>query len=115
MQKDDVAGLLKDRLEKGRERLEELRESIKSLCEHVDQPRDTGAYRRFFCAENSGDAEALKENEPRRVTLYKLAGSLLRAYANLANEMLDAAIRFAEEHQADAELVDVEREIIDGA
>jgi len=32
-----------------------------------------------------------------------------------ANEMLDAAIRFAEEHQADAELVDVEREIIDGA
>jgi uncharacterized protein YlxP (DUF503 family) len=32
-----------------------------------------------------------------------------------ANEMLGAAIRFAEEHQAGAELVDVEREIIDGA
>jgi type I restriction enzyme R subunit len=88
--KDDVAGLLKNRLEKGRERLEELRESIKSLCEHVDQPRDTGAYLRFFCTADSADAEALKENEPRRVTLYKLAGSLLRAYANLANEMLDA-------------------------
>lgn len=34
--------------------------------------------------------------------------------ARHADEMLDAAIRFAENHHLDAELVDVQREIIDG-
>ncbi len=87
---EDVAGLLKDRLEKARERLEELRESVKALCEPVGPPRDTSAYVRFFCAAESGDADALKDNEPKRVALYKLAGTLLRAYADLANEMDEA-------------------------
>jgi type I restriction enzyme R subunit len=87
---EDVAGLLKDRLAKGRERLEEARESIKALCEPVEPPRDTAAYIRFFCAADGGNAEQLKENEPKRVALYKLAAALLRAYANLANEMTEA-------------------------
>lgn len=87
---EDVVGLLKDRLAKGRERLDELRESVKALCEPVEPPKDTAAYLRFFCAIESGNAEQLKENEPKRVALYKLVGSLLRAYANLANEMTDA-------------------------
>lgn len=33
---------------------------------------------------------ALKENEPKRVALYKLTASLMRAYANIANEMPEA-------------------------
>ena len=45
----DVRGLLKDRLKQGRERLEETREAVKALCEPVAPPRDTTAYRRFFC------------------------------------------------------------------
>ncbi|WP_254510289.1 type I restriction endonuclease subunit R [Anatilimnocola floriformis] len=87
---DDVAGLLKDRLEKGKERLAELLESIRALCEPVEPPRDTAAYVRFFCAMASGDAEQLKDNEPKRVALYKLVAALVRAYANLANEMAEA-------------------------
>jgi type I restriction enzyme, R subunit len=87
---EDVAGLLKDRLQQGRKRLEEVREAIKALCEPVEPPRDTAAYLRFFCAPESGNAEQLKDNEPRRLTLYKLAAALLRAYANLANEMTEA-------------------------
>lgn len=87
---EDVAGLLKDRLATGRERLEELRESIKALCEPVEPPRDTAAYVRFFCAVESGNAGQLKDNEPKRVALYKLAGAFLRAYANLANEIVEA-------------------------
>ncbi len=86
----DVAGLLKDRLDQGRELLEERREAIKALCEPVEPPRDTAAYLRYFCAAESGDADQLKENEARRVTLYHLAAGLLRAYANLANEMAQA-------------------------
>lgn len=88
--KADVEGLLKDRLQQGRERLEEAREAIKALCEPVELPRDTSAYLRFFCATDSGNVEQLKNNEPKRVALYKLAAAFLRAYANLANEMREA-------------------------
>ncbi len=85
---DDVAGLLRNRLEVGRENLEVLREAVKALCEPVEPPRDTIAYIRYFCGK--GTADELKENEPKRVQLYKLTGSLLRAYADLANEMSGA-------------------------
>jgi len=88
--REDVEGLLKDRLEKARERLEELRESIKALCEPVEPPKGTAAYIKYFCAEESGNVEQLKENEPKRVALYKTVSALVRAYANLANEMEEA-------------------------
>jgi type I restriction enzyme R subunit len=94
--KEDVAGLLSDRLEKGRERLDEALETIKALCEPVETPRDTSAYLRFFCAKDSADKAALKENEPKRLTLYKLAASLLRAYADIASEMTEAGYSDAE-------------------
>jgi type I restriction enzyme, R subunit len=83
----DVAGLLEDRLTKARERLEETREAVKALCEPVAAPRDTLAYTRFFCAQESGNAEQLKANEPKRLALYKHVAALVRAYANLANEL----------------------------
>jgi type I restriction enzyme R subunit len=101
---EDVAGLLKDRLIQGRERLDEARESIKALCEPVEPPRDTAAYLRFFCAEDNADGEALKDNEPKRVALYKLAGALLRAYANLANEMNEAGYTETETEEIKAEV-----------
>ncbi len=88
--KEDVDGLLKDRLGLARERLEETREAIKALCEAVAPPCDTAAYLRYFCAAESGNAQELKDHEPKRVALYKMAGALLRAYANLANEMPEA-------------------------
>ncbi|MBD9497314.1 type I restriction endonuclease subunit R [Ensifer sp. ENS01] len=93
---DDVAGLLSDRLEKARERLDEALETIKALCESVEAPRDTPAYLRFFCAKDTADKAALKENEPKRLTLYKLAASLLRAYADIAAEMTEAGYSDAE-------------------
>ncbi len=94
--RDDVEGLLKDRLQQGRERLEEAREAVKALCEPVEPPRDTTDYLRYFCAAESGNAAQLKENEPRRVALYRLAAAFLRAYANLANEMREAGYSDAE-------------------
>lgn len=101
---EDVAGLLKDRLATGRERLEELRESIKALCEQVEPPKDTAAYVRFFCAAESGNAQQLKDNEPKRMALYKLAGAFLRAYANLANEMAEAGYTDTEAQEIRAEV-----------
>ncbi len=74
----------------GRERLEEKREAIKALCEPVEPPRDTADYLHYFCAVESGNATQIKDNEPKRVALYKLVASYLRAYANLANEITEA-------------------------
>jgi type I restriction enzyme, R subunit len=89
-EKSDVAGLLEDRLGKGKERLEDAREAIKALCETVTAPRDTVDYLRYFCAEESGNIEQLKENEPKRLALYKMTAAFLRAFADLANELADA-------------------------
>ena len=94
--KADVEGLLKDRLEQGRQRLEQTREAIKALCEPAGPERDTSAYLGYFCAAESGNAAQLKDNEPRRVVLYKLVSAFLRAYANLANEMREAGYTEAE-------------------
>ena len=92
----DVEGLLQDRLGQGRKRLDEKREAIKALCEPVAPPYDTTAYLHFFCARDSGDAAQLKDNEPKRLALYKQTAALLRAYANLANEMREAGYSEAE-------------------
>lgn len=89
-EKSDVDGLLKDRLAAGRARLEEARDAIKALCEPVEPPKGSADYLRYFCAAESGNILQLKENEAKRVALYKLAAGFLRAYASLANELLDA-------------------------
>ena len=105
---DDVKGLLKDRLEKGRERLEETREAVKALCEPVAPPRDSADYIRYFCAEENGNVEQLKANRQKRVNLYKFTATYVRAYANLANEMNAAGYSTAEAQKIKEEVVHYE-------
>jgi type I restriction enzyme R subunit len=94
--KEDVAGLLQDRLEKAKERLEEALESVRALCEPVEPPKDQAAYLRYFSSNESGNADQLKENEPQRLSLYKLTAALVRAYANIAGEMAEAGYSAAQ-------------------
>jgi len=89
-EKKDVEGLLKDRLKKGKERLDEALEAIKALCEPVEHPRDTLSYILYFCGNDSKNVEGLKDTEPRRVALYSLTIALIRAYANVADDMKGA-------------------------
>ena len=70
--RDDVEGLLKDRLSQGRERLEEAREAVKALCEPVEPPHDTRSLPALLLWRRDGDPATLKDNEPKRVALYKL-------------------------------------------
>ena len=100
----DIKDLLKDRLRQGTERLEETREAIKALCEPVEPPHDSAAYLRYFCTADSRDAGQLKDNEWKRVTLYKRAAAYLRAYADLANEMREAGYSDAEAQTIRAEV-----------
>ncbi|MBU1781933.1 restriction endonuclease subunit R, partial [bacterium] len=88
-QKEDVDVLLKDRLEKGRERLDDALEEIALLCEPVAPPKDSLAYIRYFCGKSENEDD-LKANEVKRIFLYKQAVALIRAYANIAGEMEEA-------------------------
>jgi type I restriction enzyme R subunit len=98
----DVEGLLKDRIEQARERLESALEAVISLCESVF-PRDSMHFIRFFCG-NVERKEDLKETEEKRLTLYKLTASLIRAYSNLANEMAQAGYTQAEAEKIKAQV-----------
>ena len=106
--KGDVEGLLKDRLEKGRERLEDAREAIKALCEPVDPPKQIQDYIRYFCSVESGNSEQIKANEQKRIKLYKFTAALVRAYANLANEMEEAGYTATEAKNIKEEVKDYE-------
>jgi type I restriction enzyme R subunit len=101
---EDVSGLLTNRLEKAKERLEEAREAIKALCEPVTPPKDTLAYQHYFCAKDTSDKDQLKENESKRIALYKLTVSLIRAYANIANEMSEAGYSMQETEKVKQEV-----------
>jgi type I restriction enzyme R subunit len=85
----DCQILLQDRLKKGRERLDNALEEIALLCEPVTPPKSKLDYQHYFCG-NTEIPEALKDTELQRTALYKATVALIRAYANIADDM-DAA------------------------
>ena len=91
----DIKGLLSDRLGKAKERLEETLEIVKALCEPVAPPQDTPAYLQYFCG-NIEYQQQLQQNRPKRIALYDSVASLVRAYANIANEAIEAGYTPAE-------------------
>ena len=101
--KGDVAGLLQDRLKKGRERLDDALETVRALLEPVEPPKGQMELQYYFVG-NSEDSQAIKETEPRRVALYKAVVGLIRAYANLADEMSEAGYSPAETEAIQAEV-----------
>lgn len=107
-EKSDVEGLLKDRLKSGKERLEEALETIRALCEPVEPPKDTMAHIRYFCGKSTENPDELKDTEPRRVNLYKLTIALIRAYANIADEIIEAGYTPAEAAKIKAEITHFE-------
>jgi type I restriction enzyme R subunit len=82
----DVAGLLEDRLTKARERLDDSLEAVKAMVEPVAPPKGQLEYLRYFVGPTENRL-AVKETEPQRHAFYKAVSQLVRAYANLADEM----------------------------
>ena len=82
----DPEVLLQDRLKKGKERLDNALEAIDLLCEPVEPPKGELEHIHYFCGNTEIPAD-LQEHEPQRVALYKAAVGLLRAYANIGDEM----------------------------
>lgn len=101
--KEDVEGLLTDRLKKGKERLDDALEAIKALCEPVVPPKGTKEYIAYFCGDTQ-NKDDLKDSEPKRVALYKAVIALIRAYAGIADEMEEAGYKPAEIEAIKADL-----------
>jgi len=89
LDKKDIDILLKDRLTKGKERLDAALEAIDLVCEPVAPPKNTLAYIRYFCG-NPENKQDLKDSEMKRTALYQHAVGLIRSYANIADEMIEA-------------------------
>ena len=94
---------LKDRLEKGRETLEAAREAYGHLVELVQAPKTELDYIRYFCG-NSEIPEQLAETEPLRVQLYKLVAMLVRSYAAISDNILEAGYTVGEAAIIQAEI-----------
>ncbi len=92
----DAQITLRDRLETSREKLDTALEQHALICEPVEAPRDELQYIHYFCG-NTEIADDLKEHEPQRSALYKATATLMRAYANIADEIHKAG--YSEDEQ----------------
>ena len=81
--------MIQDRLTKGRERLDNALEVLAALCEPVEPPKGELEYIHCFCG-NTEIPSDLEEREPQRAALYKATASLVRAYANISDELESA-------------------------
>lgn len=86
-EEDDVDGLISDRIVQDRKDLEEALEAVRALCEPVAPPKGTLEYQHYFVASTPGDASQIKDNEPKRVLLYKSVAALVRAFGAVASDM----------------------------
>lgn len=94
--KEDCDIMLQNRLKKGRERLDLAIEEIALLCEPVSPPKSKLDYQHYFCG-NTEIEEELKNTEVRRSALYKATVALIRAYANIADELDEAGYSSSEQ------------------
>lgn len=82
----DPEVLLQDRLKKGKERLDNALETLALLCEPVRPPKGELEHIHYFCGNTEIPAD-LQEREPQRTALYKATVALVRAFANIADEL----------------------------
>jgi len=87
--------LLQDRLKKGKERLDQALENLALLCEPVEPPKGELEYIHYFCG-NTEIPSDLKDREPQRAALYKATVALVRAYANISDELEPAGYSLAD-------------------
>ena len=95
--------LLQDRLKKGRERLDQALEAIALLCEPVQPPQGELEHIHYFCG-NTEVLDDLKDHEPQRAALYKSTATLMRAYANVADDLPQAGYN-------DSQIIGIKRKV----
>lgn len=86
---------LKDWLKEGKKQLDAAREALRYLCEPVPLPREMEQFLHYFCGELA-NPQALTNTEPLRITFYKSAASFVRAFADIAQDLIEAGYSEAE-------------------
>jgi type I restriction enzyme R subunit len=95
--------LMKDRLKIAKKRLDDALEKIALICEGVKPPVDTQQYIEYFCG-NTEIKSDLEERAAKRTKLYQAVVKLVRAYGNIAGEMIEAGY-------TEKEAEDIEKEV----
>ncbi|MEC0373570.1 type I restriction endonuclease subunit R [Paenibacillus chibensis] len=87
--KEDVSGLLNNRLDKAKGQLDDALEALRALCEPVAVPKDEIDYIHYFCGKNSEafDLDELEENLPKREQLYDLTAKAMRSFSEVSGEL----------------------------
>ncbi len=78
-EKEDIQGLISDKAQKIKKKLQEAREQLNTLCEGVKEPKDEEDYIAYFCGDNA------EESVQKRQLFYKLVGAFLRMFVELNN------------------------------
>ncbi|WQT06000.1 type I restriction endonuclease subunit R [Helicobacter pylori] len=90
-ERGDIQGLISDKAQKIKKRLEETRGQLKTLCEGVKEPKDEEDYIAYFCGND------LEKSTQKRRLFYQLVGAFLRMFVELNN--LEKPIYSKEEMQ----------------
>ncbi|WP_198513225.1 type I restriction endonuclease subunit R [Helicobacter pylori] len=78
-EREDIQGLISDKAQKIKKKLEETRDQLRSLCESVKEPKDERDYIAYFCGSD------LEKNAQKRRLFYQLVGAFLRMFVELNN------------------------------
>ncbi len=76
-EREDIQGLISNKAQKIKKKLEEARDQLKSLCESVKEPKDETGYIAYFCGSD------LEKNAQKRRLFYQLVGAFLRMFVEL--------------------------------
>ncbi|GAA7967549.1 HsdR family type I site-specific deoxyribonuclease [Helicobacter pylori] len=76
-EREDIQGLISNKAQKIKKKLEEARDQLRSLCESVKEPKDETGYIAYFCGSDS------EKNAQKRRLFYQLVGVFLRMFVEL--------------------------------
>ncbi|WP_172414075.1 type I restriction endonuclease subunit R [Helicobacter pylori] len=76
-EREDIQGLISNKAQKIKKKLEEARDQLRSLCESVKEPKDETGYIAYFCGSD------LEKNAQKRRLFYQLVGAFLRMFVEL--------------------------------
>lgn len=76
-EREDIQGLISNKAQKVKKKLEEVRDQLKSLGESVKEPKDETGYIAYFCGSD------LEKNAQKRRLFYQLVGVFLRMFVEL--------------------------------
>ncbi|GAA6859710.1 HsdR family type I site-specific deoxyribonuclease [Helicobacter pylori] len=76
-EREDIQGLISNKAQKIKKKLEEARDQLRSLCESVKEPKDETDYIAYFCGSDS------EKNAQKRRLFYQLVGAFLRMFVEL--------------------------------